>query len=86
MAKRTRQETEPPIDPRALHRAARRGERRLLAAEWDAERRLDVARAKLARAQARLAKRQTRLAEAEELLRQRQSARAAGPSTDAEPA
>ena len=38
-----------------------------------------AARAKLAKAEARLTKRQARVAQAEEMLRERQAARSAGP-------
>ncbi len=62
-----------------LRQVAIRGERRLLEAEWEAERRLATAQGKLAKAEARLAKRQSRLAQAEAALRQRQAARAVGP-------
>lgn len=78
-AKPTQNATAPASETPDLRKAAIRGERRLLAAEWDAEQRLAAARAKLAKAEARLAKRQARLAEAEDLLRQQQAARAAGP-------
>jgi hypothetical protein len=59
--------------------AAAKAERKLLDEEKKAERRLEDARARLAKAEDRLRRRQTEVEEAEQDLRARQAARATGP-------
>lgn len=78
-AKTSAQPASDGVAPAKLQKLTARGERRLLAAEQDAEQRLLAAQAKLAKAESRLAKRQAGVAKAAKMLRERQPDRSAGP-------